>query len=73
MKKKIFIFPIIFLFIFGYTYFLEIFFANYLWLFFGIFFYLVFFIIHDFSLKRKDLEKGLVVKDRRNIRINFWK
>jgi len=73
MQKRIFIFPIIFLFIFGYAYLLEIFFIKYLWLFFGIFFYVVFFVAYDSSIKRKEIQKRLIIKDRKNIRINFWR
>jgi len=73
MQKRVLIFPLVFLIIFGYAYFLEMFFVNYLWLFFGIFVYFVFFIANDSMSKQKALDEKLRVKDRREIRIDFWK
>jgi|TARA_Y100000034_G_C6727125_1_gene321919 hypothetical protein len=73
MKKRLIIFPAIFITIFAYVYFLEIFFAKYLWMFFAIFVYLVFFIAYDLRVKRREINERVAIKDRKNVKISCWK
>lgn len=72
MKKRVILFFVLFAVIFLYAYLLTVFFEKTLWLFAIVFVYLMFFVIQSQSLKRKALNEELKIKDRKEIRIDFW-
>ena len=39
----------------------------------GVFCYLIFFMARDSSLRKKEFERNLHIKDRKDIRISFWR
>ncbi|MBU2104522.1 MAG: hypothetical protein KKF67_01980 [Nanoarchaeota archaeon] len=73
MKNKLILFLMIFPLIFLYAYFFEMLFTRNFWWISILFVYIFFFIVYNLSLKRKELEKCLEIKNRSSIRINFWK
>jgi len=73
MEKRVVVYLFVFLGIFAYFYFLDGFLEeNFVWV-LAVFFYVIGFAIYNQSLKRKDFEKQLKIKNRDEIRINFWK
>jgi len=73
MQKRVILMLVSFGLIFLYAYFFEIFFSeNFIWI-SVILAYIVFFLAYDFSIRRKEFKERVFVKDRKDIRIDFWK
>jgi Ca2+/Na+ antiporter len=71
-EKNIFSFAIFFSLLVVIFYFFVIFLKQNYWWITLTFFYLIFFVYREINLKRKEFNERLRLKDRREIRINFW-